>query len=133
MLRTLAPFRRIITRRSFFVELERDVVVPRVYADYVSSVAAHASTRRGLDPGYLASFGVDVGHKSSIYHLSTFADYDARDARERLADLRAYNLTVETFETSVFAEATATLEAAGLLRGRLPQASSPAVGQCLTQ
>jgi len=92
---------------SMFVELERDVVTPKWLNAYQRAVAEHAPARQALDSNYLGSFGVAVGRTSSVYHLSRFADYDARDAREATPDLRvggagAGGLTQT--ETSVFAE-----------------------------
>ena len=77
-------------------------------------LAAHAPTRHKLDKGYLGSFGVDVGRASSVYHLSVFEDYDERDAREATEGLRFFHQGVQSLESSVFKEASATLNEAGL-------------------
>ena len=77
-------------------------------------LAAHAPKRKSLDKGYLGSFGVDVGRASSIYHLSVFEDYDQRDAREATEGLRFFHQGLQSLESSVFKEASATLNEAGL-------------------
>ena len=112
-LRRAAPA-TLIARRSLFVEIERDVVRPAALAAYKARVAAHGAARGALDEGYRASFGVAVGRTSSVYHLGTVADYDARDGRDAAEGLRAPLDGVDATETSVFAEATATLAGAGL-------------------
>ncbi|KAH8055861.1 3'-tRNA processing endoribonuclease [Aureococcus anophagefferens] len=85
-LRRAAPA-TLIARRSLFVELERDVVRPAALAAYKARVAAHGAARGALDEGYRA--GARRG-------------------------LRAPLDGVDATETSVFAEATATLAGAGL-------------------
>ena len=102
-------------RRGFaFVEIEHDRCAPAAVGRYQSRVAAHAASRKAVDAGYLGSFGVAVGRTSSVYHLSTVADYDARDAREALEALRPSPEGLASTETSVFAEATGTLEGVGI-------------------
>ena len=111
---TTAAMRRTQRRHLGYVELERDVVAPQHLAEYRAMLAAHAPTRHKVDKGYLGSFGVDVGRASSVYHLSVFEDYDQRDAREATEGLRFFHQGVQSLESSVFKEASATLNEAGL-------------------
>lgn len=113
--RSTTALRRATTRRHLgYVELETDNVSPKILSAYCARVAAHAPTRKEIDAGYLGSFNVDVGRATSVYHLSTFEDYDARDRREATAELRCAHDGVRDLETSVFKEATLTLNEAGL-------------------
>jgi len=95
------------------IELQRDVVQPRALNDYVKAVSIRSKYRDSLDPGHLGSFRVSVGRTSSLYHLSAFADYDARDARDPDARTAAA-AGLDATESSIFTEATATLNEAGI-------------------
>ena len=99
-------------RRSMatLVELERDAVRPKCLEAYAEAAAVDSRARAALDPGHLGSFRVRAGRTSSIYHLSTFADWEGRRAR----DLSRVAPGLDATENSIFAEATATLADAGV-------------------